>query len=174
MRCYEFQYPDNYLFKEYLTHDARPTGSTSLGTENTGCGIMTSVEEIARYPREWYDPAKMSFEEFAIDRAKVWCSADGPNSSRYATDVVRKEVFTNPHDRKGVEFYLLEVHETHFEDDEEVKIEKRIKGPFYAVSISQTDEPYRALIFEFNVEGEDLFQEKKILKKIINTVRILR
>lgn len=174
MKCYEFQYPDNYLFKEYLSHDGNSTGRTSLGRENTGCGIMTFVEEIAGYPRGWYDPAKMSFEEFAIDRAKVLCSADGPNGSIYATDVVRKEVFTNPHNRKGVEFYLLEIHETHFEDDQEGKIEKRIKGPFYAVSISQADEPYRALVFEFNDEGDDFFQEKEILKKIINTVSILR
>ncbi|MCG2715117.1 MAG: hypothetical protein L6422_02315 [Candidatus Marinimicrobia bacterium] len=174
MRCYEFQYPDNYFLKEDLAYDGTLIGSVLLKRENSVLLIIISCEEMADYPREEYNPAKMSFEEFAFNRARAMCSADGPDGSRYATDVVRKEKFTNPNNLNGVEFYLTEVTETYFEDSEESKIEKRTKGPIYVVPISQPDEPYRVLFFELTDECEEFLQGKEILKKIINTVKILK
>lgn len=174
MRCYEFQYPDDYLLKEHLAYDGTSTGYLLLERRNRGWVVKTSIDEIAAYPREYYDPAKMSFEEFAINRAKAICSADGPDGSRYATDVVRKEIFKNTYDLEGIEIYLLEVIETYLVDSKEQKTDKRVKGPIYAVAISQPNEPHRSLFFELNDEVENSSQEKQILKKIVSTVRILR
>jgi hypothetical protein len=47
-------------------------------------------------------------------------------------------------------------------------------GLFLLIGQIFADEPYRALIFELNDEGDNYFQEKEILKKVINTVSILR
>jgi len=145
-----------------------------LERKNREWVVKTSIDEIAAYPREYYDSAKMSFEEFAINRAKAICSADGPDGSRYATDVVRKEIFKNTYDLEGIEIYLLEVIETYLVGSKERKTGKRVKGPIYAVAISQPNEPHRVLFFELNDEVEDSSQEKQILKKIVSTVRILR
>ena len=166
MRCYEFQYPDNYLLEENY--------DLLLKRKNTGWIIRISIEEIVDYPRDLYDPAKMSFEEFAIHRAKLMCCADGCNSSQYATDVEEKKLFVNPNNLDVVEFYLTIINETYFEDSEESKIEKSIKGPIYAVSISQLDESYRVLLFELIDNREKNLQEKEMLKKMINTVKILK
>lgn len=174
MRCYEFQYPDSYLLEEHLCSDGTPAGWNFLKRKNKGWVIETSIESIADLPLDWYDPAKISFEDFVIDRARAMLCTDGPTGSRYTTDVVRKKVFTNTNKLKGLEFYLLEVHETYFEDMEEVKIEKRTIGPTYAISISQPDESYRVLYFLINDEEESFMQMKEILKKIVDTVRILR
>ncbi len=170
MRCYEFQYPDNYFLREILAYDGMPTGDGFLESNKTGWVIDISTDDNSGY----HDTAKMSFEEFAIKRAKIMFSADGPNGSRYAADITKKEVFTNSHNLKSVEIYLLEVVET-YSEDEEATIEKRTRGPVYAVSIAQPDEPYfRALFLKFNDEDENLLSEKKIRRKIVDTVRILR
>ncbi len=174
MRCYEFQYPDDYVLKEHLAYDGTSTGYLLLERKNGEWVVKTSIDEIAAYPREYYDSVRMSFEEFAINRAKAMCSADGPGGSRYATDVVGKEIFKNTYDLEGIEIYLLEVIEAYLEDSKEQKTAKRVKGPIYAVAISQLNERHRVLFFELNDEVENSSQEKQILKKIVSTVRILR
>ncbi|MBU1299602.1 MAG: hypothetical protein KKG06_04820, partial [Bacteroidetes bacterium] len=111
-----------------------------------------------------------------FDRAMTMYSADGPDGSTYATDVVRKELFTNPNNLNVIEFYLTVVDETYFED-ENSKIEKRTEGPIYAISISQLGEsyPYRVLFLKLLPQrGKEYLQEKEILKKIVNTVGILK
>lgn len=170
MRCYEFQYPSNYLLNEV------PSSIVLLKREDSGWLIETYFADMANYPRQEFSRAKMSFEEFAFHIAKLACCTDGPSGIwHYATDVVRKELFTNSNKLDGIEFYLTEVSETYFEGSEEPKIiEKTTKGPIYAFSISQPDEPYRVLFLELTDKGEKLLQEKEILKKIVDTVRILK
>jgi len=168
MRCYEFQYPANYLLNEVSS------SIVLLKREDSGWLIETYFEDMADYPRQEFSPAKMTFEEFAFHVAKLACCTDGPSHRGYATDVVRMEPFTNSNKLDGIEFYLTEVSETYLEGSEEPEIEKTTKGPIYAFSISQPDELYRVLFLELRDEGEKLLQEKEILKKIVDTVRILK
>ena len=72
------------------------------------------VEDTAEYGKDY--AARQTLEEFVFDRAMAMYSADGPNGSTYATDVVRKEVFTNPNNLNVIEFYLTVVDKTYFED----------------------------------------------------------
>jgi hypothetical protein len=177
MRCYEFQYPDDYLIKEFFVqggvHEGTPLGQIFLEKDKVWL-IEGFVEDTAEYGTDY--AARQTFEEFVFDRAMAMHSADGPNGSTYATDVARKELFTNPNNLNVIEFYLTVVDETYFEDNK-TKIKKRTAGPIYAVSISQTDDsyPYQVLFLKLlPKKGKKYLQEKEILKKIVNTVGILK
>lgn len=175
LRCYEYSYPDSCAFKESLTHNGRPAGRTSLKKRDGKSPITAEIEEPATYGRGMYDTAEISFEDFAVERAKLRCSADGPNSSWYAGDVVKKEMFENPYGRTCVEFYLSVIHESYDEEGEETTVEKTIRGPYYAVSISQQSEPYRVLLFKFSNDGEgEIPRDGGLMRRIVDTVRILR
>lgn len=176
LRCYEYRYPDTYLLQESLNYEGRPTDRASLKRQDSRVDIVVQVEEPeTTYPRQKYDPAAISFEAFAVEQVKLWCSADGPNSSRYATDVLEKETFINPNGRKCVLFFLLVIHETYYEDDEGDEREEITVGPYCAVSISQAGEPYRALIFALSgEEGNEISDGRTVLRSIVDTVRILK
>lgn len=173
MRCYEFHYPDDYLIEESFVqegvHEGTPLGDIFLGNDIEGF-----VEDTDKY--DHYYGTRQTFEEFVFHRAMTMYSSDGPDGSTYASDVVRKELFTNPNNLNVIEFYLTVVDEAYFED-EKTEIEKRTEGPIYAISISQLGESYPNQILFLKLltqKGKEYLQEKEILKKIVNTVGILK
>lgn len=161
MECYEFQYPRDYSIKESFAHDGTPLGHFFLEQ------FEGSVEDILTYGSDY--ATRMTLEEFVFERARAKYSADGADSSTYATDVVNKKIFRNPNNLNVIEFYLTVVHQS------ETKTEKRTAGPIYAISIAQLNEAHRVLIFKPRSDREEeLPQEKETVKKIVDTVRILK
>lgn len=173
MRCYEFQYPDDYLIKESFVqegvHEGTPLGHIFLGKDIEGF-----VEDTGEYGKDY--AARQTFEEFVFDRAMTMYSADGPDGSTYASGVLRKELYTNPDNLSVIEFYLTIVDEAYI-DDEKSKVEKRTEGPIYAISLSRPggSYPYRVLFLRLlSRKDREYPREKEILKKIVDTVRILK
>lgn len=170
MRCYEFQYPAAYHLKDNLDIFGMQTGDTSLEGQKKERITVTTMEWIGDPDEE----SNKSFEEFVINKVKAHFQADGSEGSSYISNVLKKEIFTNAHNLKSVELYLLRVNETYLEDDKKGKLEKETIGPLYAVSIAQPDESLRVLFFLLNYDDKNLSPEKAVVKEIVNTVRILR
>jgi hypothetical protein len=168
----EFGYPENYLLKESKNHEGRPTGDCSISNANTGWTAHISVEHYARTSRSLQNPPSVSFESFAIERAKLMSMADGPYSSTYATDVLNLDTFQTRRGLQCVRFSLLGVHETHYEG-EDSRIEKKILGPFYALQLSGATEPYRALFLRCGGWEDTPSEEDSLLSGIIETVRVI-
>ena len=173
MGGYEFGYPENYLLKESKNHEGRPTGESSISNAKTGWTAHISVEHYARTSSSLQNPPSVSFESFVVERARLMSMADGPDSSRYATDVLNLDAFQTGKGLQGIRFSLLGVHETHYEG-ENSRIEKRILGPFYALQLSGEAEPYRALFLRrAGWEGAPS-EEDSLLTRIIETVRVIK
>jgi hypothetical protein len=169
MRCYEFRFPDDYALEERLGYQETTTGETTLRNPSTQWTISTRAED------QYRESAKSSFEEFAIERAKAMCQADGPDGSVYANRVVGKKVSRNSHGLAVLQFSLSVVRETFGEDGEETITEETTKGPIYVVSISQpADERHQALFVQFEPDRGDSQGQKEIIHKIVDTVKILR
>jgi hypothetical protein len=172
MRCFEFAYPKDHEMNK---------GGLSLKRKGDGWLIAINFEDMHRYPKQWYNPQEMTFEDFAIDRAKIMFMADGANGSQYATDVIKRNCFTTLNNLNALEFYLTVVRESwpFYEDGQEekesdIEIEKSQEGPIYAVLLSKPGDPYKFLLLNLTDEGKHFQKEKQILKHITNTIKILK
>lgn len=172
MNCFEFAYPKDYEMNE---------GGFSLKKSGTGWLIAINFEDMSQYPGREYNPQEMTFENFAIHRAKIMFSADGADGSRYATDVIKRNCFTTLNNLKALEIHLTVVRESGpvYEDGQEekesdIEIEKSQEGPIYAVLLSKTGDPYKVLLLNLTDEGKRFQNEKQILKHITNTIKILQ
>lgn len=177
MRCYEFQYNGEYLIKEHFIregpHEGTPLGQFFIEKDEAWL-VEGYVEDAAEHSRDY--AARQTLEEFIFDRAMAMYSADGPNGSTYASGVLRKELYTNPDNLSVIEFYLTIVDEAYI-DDEKSKVEKRTEGPIYAISLSRPggSYPYRVLFLRLlSRKDREYSREKEILKKIVDTVRVLK
>ena len=171
-RGYEFQYPDDYLItppeiKNPLISDFL------LKKEKTGWLFNIFVEE-ARDSEERRSLTGKPFEDFAVERTKLRYQADGPDSSQYVIDTVKKQTFKTQNNLDAVEFYLTVANEIYFEDSDESITEKRIEGPIYAVSIASPKESPKSLVLRLTDEGLKSKSELDILRKIVDTVKALK
>jgi hypothetical protein len=171
-RCYEFQYPNDYLISPPTLTNPLITDFL-LKKENMGWLFDVSVEET-RDRQERNRVAHMTFEDFVIERMKPMYQADGADSSQYATDVMKKEAFKNQNGLNVLSLYLTVVNETFSEDPKESTMEKRTEGPIYAVSISLQNTPHKALILRLIDEGTKSKENENILRKMVDTVRIVQ
>ena len=172
MNCYEFAYPKDYEMNQ---------GGFLLKRKGAGWLIEINFEDMSEYLNQEYNPQKMTFEDFTIQRSKIMFSADGANGSRYATDVIKRNCFTTLNNLKALEIYLTIVRESWpvYEDGQEqkesdVEIEKSQEGPIYAVSLSKPGDPYKLLLLNLTDEGKHFQKEKEVLKHITNTIKILK
>ena len=169
MRCYEFRYPSDYTLEERLGYQQTATGETLLRSAKAPGTISTQVEEQDQ------ESTKSSFEEFAIERAKLMFQADGPDGSTYASGVVGKRAYRNGNGLEALQFSVSVVREAFDEEGKETITEEGTKGPIYAVSISQpTDQRHQALFFQLDPENVGLQGEMQLIEKIVDTVRILK
>lgn len=176
LRCYQFQYPSEYFLKESVVlqgdREGSPTGHVNLG-KNGNWFIEVTYEDSVNL-REFCEGK--SFEEFAVERAKTMYSADGPSSSTHATEVARRDLFTNPNKLTVMEFYLTVVYEGYSENTGEPAIKKQIEGPVYAIRLCPTGKPYPYRVLFFRIRGETEIgssQEEGRLKQIVDSVRLL-
>lgn len=176
LRCYRFQYPSEYSLEESVVlkgeREGSPTGYIHL--RKKGDRFIEVVYEDCVNFRDLC--AGKSFEEFVVERGKTMYSADGPYGSTHATEVARKDRFTNSNGLAVMELYLTLVVERYSEDADAPAIEKRIEGPLYAIRLCPTDkpDPYRVLFFRIRGEAaNDSSRERGTLKEIVDSVRLL-
>jgi hypothetical protein len=169
MRCYEFRYAADYTLEERLGYQETATGETVLRGARTHWTMSTRAED------QYRESAKMSFEEFAIERAKAMHQADGPDGSVYADAVVRKKASKNSHGLDVLQFSLSIVRETFDEDGEETITEETTTEPIYVVSISQpADQRHQALFVQPEPDEGGSQGKKELIEKIVDTVKVLK
>lgn len=180
-RGYKFWYPPDYKLKEGLDYKGMPYGYNLLEGKDGQLIEVDADYYTMKYVKEFiseqlrYFKRVASLEDFAVERAKMMYAADGPDGSQYATDVVKKKVFRNPNNLEIIELYLTVVEEYYPEHDKEPKIEKTTEGPIYVVFISKGEAHIKFLFLRFiNNSKSDIPQDKEVLRKIVNTVRILQ
>jgi hypothetical protein len=83
------------------------------------------------------------FLDFARERAKVSCGADGPDGSTYCGAIESEKQYTSANGLNLLEFYLLMTRE-----DYSTKTKHLSKvGPVYVVDISREERPVALMIF---------------------------
>jgi len=116
----------------------------------------------------------LSFESFSVEAARLMCSADGPDGSRYCTDLLRMEPVENEHGLQAVKFFMTEVIEF-YPEPERHTVERGPRGPIYSVRLSQERHPHRALLFMPFPQGPEEFSPvTDTLENVIRTVRLLQ
>lgn len=168
----EFRYPPDSLLKELATPDGRPIAMLIRDADGdpTDWLFDVSVEELAEAKEPVRPDGGATALRFATDVAKLHCDADGPDSSVSCPDVVKSQRFTNPHGLAAFELHLAEVVGSNVEG--QTKIERRTKGPIYAVDIS-TDTAVRVLLFELTERGATRGR-REILRTIVDSVRLAK
>jgi hypothetical protein len=159
---YRFDYPGDLALVEFLPEiQAIEDQSRSEPNEL----VQIAVEEAD------LDAAYNSFRAFAEARARIYCAADGLQSSLECTETTRTDSFTTGTGVKGDVFYLKIVSVRGAERSEAEA------GPFYVFNMS-TDAPgsgYRALIFRpatFFGESEMYDLSTQAATAVVNTLRI--
>lgn len=165
---FEFQYPGDCDLHERLDFEGYANGSLRLTRGDAGWVVTTDMERIANYMSDERDSS--SFFEFAIERAKVMNSADGPTSSLYADSVLSHTLFENPYGIKVLEL-LLEMVDVEWTDEEEI-VERSVRGPIYAVLLAPNPDEPRSVLFLSPAYGADgVVGGDDILRRIVTTVK---
>ena len=165
---FELQHPCDCIVKERKDFEGYANGSLYLTREDSGWAVMTDMEKIANYRT---DEKNISiFIEFAIDRAKVMNSADGPTSTSYVDSVISQTLFTNPHGIDVLELLLSMVH-ADWSSDEEVQ-ERSERGPIYAVLLAPDPDESRSVLFVSpTYEADRVVGSDGVLRKIVDTIK---
>lgn len=95
---FSFSYPENLRVNEYSSQ------TLSVGTP-TEDGFLSSAEVsiILGTETERFE----TFSAFAASKAKVFCSAEGPNSTSYCTEIKKRESFTTNAGASGERMNLV-------------------------------------------------------------------
>jgi hypothetical protein len=109
----------------------------------------------------------MSFEEFAITRARDACDADGPDGSVSCPALVRTIQFTNRFHLETIEFYLKQVEERF----NPPSTSQSVVGPIYSVRLP-VGEFDKVLTFKFTEKGRNAHLNNELLKQIAASVRL--
>lgn len=96
-----------------------------------------NVTELDRAHRQAMAESRsqVSPSSFAVHLAALQCQADGPEGSTYCTDGKVRSTFKTAKGLEAHEIYLTEVHESFAQK----KIEKRPKGPIFALDMSNDE-----------------------------------
>lgn len=172
-RCYEFEYPKAYAIEETSTiKELRPIGHYIL--TNNGLMIEGDIVDLMEYRNIG---AEMPFEEFVKDRAMSMQSADGPNSSRYATGLTGKKTYNNKNGLLVVEMLIKVVNEVFLEGEGRSNIKETVAGPVFAVRLMAKDPSLVLLLSQYPKDGAEppqgVLASTDDIRKIVDSVRPL-
>ena len=108
------------------------------------------------------------FLDFARERAKVTCGADGPDGSTYCGAIESEKQYTSLNGLNCLEFYLLMTREDYSTGTEHVsKV-----GPVYVVDLSRADRPLALMIFSGYGKLAPPSTEL-LMRELVDTVRLM-
>ncbi len=164
---FEFEYPGDCDVQERLDFEGYTCGDLRLTRGDAGWAVTARTERLANYASGERDSS--SFVEFAIERAKVMNSADGPTSSLYADSVLADTLYTNQHGIRVLEF-LLGMVDVEWTDEEEI-VERSARGPIYAVLLDPNPDEPRSVLFLSPAYGADgVVGGDDLLRRIVDTI----
>ena len=119
---FSFSYPSMYEVMEYTPEHISVGNKTSLGFDS-----LVDIAFILSEP-----DTQSTFEEFALDEARLLCDADGPNESLSCPEIKDLKSFTTGKLVDGNEFYTI----TQLKNLRTGTIVKGTKGPFIALNVT--------------------------------------
>ncbi|HEX7023447.1 MAG TPA: hypothetical protein VF187_01405 [Gemmatimonadales bacterium] len=161
---FSFEYPDSFDVREYSP------SFVAIGSEEGEA--FDAVVEVGVEEGEG-----ASFQDFAIERARLACAADGPNLSLQCTDVEMLQPVTTGEGREGISFYLKHV-ATRPGSGEVVATDGR--GPFFAFELESreaeggTNSQYEMLIVRAPVVLEPDQVNAELVRRIARSLRVSR
>ena len=117
---FSFSYPSTYEVMEYTPEHISVGNKTTLGFDS-----LADIAFILSEP-----DTQSTFEEFALDEARLLCDADGPNESLSCPEIKDLKSFTTGKLVDGSEFYTI----TQLKNLRTGTIVKGTKGPFIALN----------------------------------------
>lgn len=108
------------------------------------------------------------FLDFARERAKVICAADGPDGSTYCGAIEIEKQYTSTNGLNYLEFYLLMTREDY---STETKHLSKV-GPVYVVDISREERPLALMIFPGYGKSAPTSTEL-MMKEMVDTIKLV-
>jgi len=107
------------------------------------------------------------FLDFARERARVICAADGPDGSSYCGAIVSERQYTSTNGLNCLEFYLLMTREDY---STETKHLSKV-GPVHVVDISKEERPLALMIFPGYGKAAPTSTEL-LMKEVVDTIKL--
>lgn len=108
------------------------------------------------------------FLDFARERAKVTCGADGPDGSTYCGAIESEKRYTSLNGLNCLEFYLLMTREDY---STRTKLVSKV-GPVYVVDLSRADRPLALMIFSGYGKLAPTSTEL-LMRELVDTIRLV-
>lgn len=116
--------------------------------------------------------SKMQFVDYAVEQAKQFCAASGPNDNIYCDRPIKIKEFDNSYSVKGYEIYLNLINEKSDASGKLVKGQESTIGPIFAFDISQqTNNQSRGLFLKGILLPSTPVEDEKIIRQVIDTLR---
>jgi hypothetical protein len=158
---YSFTYPSQLEMREY-TPDSQVVGELSGDTVEPDAAITIQTSD-------GLDEDYEGFEDFAVDRLKLMCAADGPHLTINCTEVDSMERFTTSAGLTGTKYYLTQ-EETNLETSE---VASTRRGPFYVFNISANSESdLAALIVHVPIAQPEDQVNESLIDTIVQSIEI--
>jgi hypothetical protein len=166
---FEFSYPANLFLDAHVNPKLGFIFALMRKSDAAKYDWLIDVDYQDR--AEFQEPpySTMSFEEFAIARARTGCDADGPEGSVSCPALVRSRAFTNRFDLEVIEFSLKQVEER----IEPPSTRQIVIGPLYAVRLPAGNFD-KVLTFKLTEKGRNQHLNNGLLKQIAASVRLAR
>jgi len=166
---FEFSYPDDLLLDAHVNPKLGFIFALMKKLDSPKYDWLIDVDYQDR--ANFNDPpfAAMSFEQFAVIRARAGCDADGPDGSVSCPELVRSARFTNRAGLEAVEFYLKQVEERY----DPPHTTQSVIGPIYSVRLP-AGKFDKVLTFKFTERGQDAHLSNELLKQMAASARLAR
>ena len=163
---FEFSYPGTFLLDAHVNPKL---GFIFALMKKPDTPWLIDIDFADRADFSMPPYSQMSFEEFAIARARVGCDADGPDGSVHCSGVTRKKVWRNRNGLDVVEFYLDQVNKRY----NPPKTTRSVVGPVVALRLP-TGKSGQVLTFKRTESGQSGLDGGELLRQIAESVKLAR
>jgi Tol biopolymer transport system component len=162
---YTLKYPPSYV-TDYISPSYVTISVPRNPKDLHGEVLFLIRANIKEYHVE-QDIPPQPFADFAIEKLKLECFADGPNGSHHCDNVIKNIPITNSEGVDGVEIYLRQVNEW-----ASGITDYQTKGPMFAFDISGSNsEKPEALLLDAGY-GFPNEAEEEVLRQMVDTLEI--
>lgn len=165
---FAFEYPSSYQLHEYgISIDLIDSKEN-----NKIFGHVLELDECIEKNRYFFKLLFFidKFRSCAIDIARDWCYADGPDGDSYCTTVTDETRYASKYGVPVIQLHFVNISE-YYEDGIMTK-RKKIVGPVFIADISKDAGHQRALIFNLANDRPMDKLEYRTTRDIIRTVKL--
>jgi hypothetical protein len=108
-----------------------------------------------------------NFQNFARERAKVTCGADGPDGSSYCDAIEMERAYTSANGLNCLEFYLIMTKENYSTNTKQ----QSTVGPVYVVDISREKRPLALMLFPGHGKLASSSTEL-VIREVVDTISL--